>query len=932
MDQRAPSEEQLPGRSDALAAIDAALASVARGRRGILLVEGEAGVGKTTLLRTALTRRPAVVVWATGDEDETDLDHGVVEQLARAAPLDPASRTELLGAIGGDPLAVGAALVGLVDGLSLDPARPLVVVVDDAQWADDASLRALTFGARRLRRDPVLLCIVTRPRPAALPAGLRRLAEDEGTVLILPPLDRSGVRAVAERALGQPVSAAVAERLLEHTRGNPLHLRTLLEELPPDVIMRPGDLPSPRSYSNLVLARLAGAGAEVQALVVAVSVLGDPAPMPTAVRLAAVEDPAAALDMAIELGLLETTTGPDGGLQLAIGHPLARAAVLHDLPAGRRAALQRRAGELVGGTAGLRHRLQGALGPDGQLFADAVAVAGLEAHRGAHSSAASLLRAAVSVAPDDGGRALALLEALDQLLLAGRLADVDSLRAQADALPPSARRSYLQGRLGYVLGPRRAARDHLAAAWDALVGDRGEDDLTGALDEDDRSLAGRVAAMLATAAVDRADGASALAWARRALALAPDQAALSSAGHMLAAGWALTGRFEEGLRELDARCAALGRMQGAAGVDGPAFADAHSARGLLRLWSHDLDGAAADLEASLAAASRAGSFVARESTRAYLAEVRYRQGRWDEAIVLAEVASSIVDDTDQVWMAALPHATASQPRAGRGDPARGHLDAAAAAAEAAGGGVARGLTWVAALEVAACERDLEAALAAGAALSATPRPVDDRIAPWRATYVEALIRAERGEEAAAVARDLTAAAAGPAGTALLRADAARATLALADGRDAGSTTVDDVAEAALADPADAVGPYPRARLELVAGRLWRRRGERRRAATVLRAAAERFAALGARPWLEQTEREIAALGLRPVRSELRRGSGLTPQEQAVAHLVASGLTNREVGAELVVSAKTVEHHLSRIYAKLGVRSRTELARLLPADP
>ena len=80
--------------------------------------------------------------------------------------------------------------------------------------------------------------------------------------------------------------------------------------------------------------------------------------------------------------------------------------------------------------------------------------------------------------------------------------------------------------------------------------------------------------------------------------------------------------------------------------------------------------------------------------------------------------------------------------------------------------------------------------------------------------------------------------------------------------------------------------------------------------------------------MEQVAREITASGLRPARRTVRAGSALTPQEQAVAQLVARGLTNREVGAELVVSAKTVEHHLSRIYSKLGIRSRTELARVV----
>src|SRR5690606_242385 len=151
------------------------------------------------------------------------------------------------------------------------------------------------------------------------------------------------------------------------------------------------------------------------------------------------------------------------------------------------------------------------------------------------------------------------------------------------------------GRLAYVLGPRRSARDHLADAW-AGLGLPADDALEPAdLPAEVRALAGRVAAMLATTSVDRADGDAAIVWARRAIALDPDRAALASGGHMLAAGWALTGRMDEGLAELDVLCAEVARSRRAA----PAVVDAHTARGLLRLWRHDLEAAAEDLEAAL---------------------------------------------------------------------------------------------------------------------------------------------------------------------------------------------------------------------------------------------------------------------------------------------------------------------------------------------
>ena len=121
-------------------------------------------------------------------------------------------------------------------------------------------------------------------------------------------------------------------------------------------------------------------------------------------------------------------------------------------------------------------------------------------------------------------------------------------------------------------------------------------------------------------------------------------------------------------------------------------------------------------------------------------------------------------------------------------------------------------------------------------------------------------------------------------------------------------------------------PFERARLELAAGQWHRRGGARTEAAQLLRAAVERFARLGAATWTARAERELAACGLTPAR---RAGAPmtavLTAQEQVVARLVAAGHSNREVATELIISVKTVEHHLSRVYDKLGVRSRSRLA-------
>lgn len=214
-----PPATALHGRDRPLALLAAVVADARAGRRGVVIVDGAAGMGKTALLHAGLRDERAVVVWAGGDEAEIDVDHGIIDQLVRAAPLDPDVRRDLLPDGGADPLATGSAIVRMVDGLELDPSRPLVVVVDDAQWADLPSLRALAFVARRLRRDHVMLCLAVRTEGLThLPEGLLRLADDEGTRIRLGPLARDDVRRIAEVRGGNPVSARAADRLLEHTR------------------------------------------------------------------------------------------------------------------------------------------------------------------------------------------------------------------------------------------------------------------------------------------------------------------------------------------------------------------------------------------------------------------------------------------------------------------------------------------------------------------------------------------------------------------------------------------------------------------------------------------------------------------------------------------------------------------------------------------
>jgi DNA-binding CsgD family transcriptional regulator len=903
--------DTLVGRAAALERLRQVWDRAASGRRGVVLVVGEAGIGKTSLLRTGLPAA-ATTAWATGDEAEIEVEHGVMEQLVRGSRLAGELREQVLGEVGADPLRVGARIVQVIDQLDLPEGRPLAVVLDDAQWIDVASLQAVAFAGRRLALDPVVLCLASRPDGLGrFPAALRRLIDDDGVRIDLEPLGRDDVQTLVEASIGRPVARSVAQRLHEHTDGNPLHLTTLLEERSPGALLGPGPLPAPRSFTLLVAERLAQATPDAEAFAVAVAILGERAPVQQAAALASLDDPGPALDAAEALGLVRVSADVLGGSTVSVAHPLVRAALLEQLPAGRRAALHRRAGELVGGPSGLRHRLAGTMVDDAELFSQAVASAEREARMGAHGTSASLYQGAAKVAADEAGRSRALLDAVDQLLLAGRLDDARALWAIAGSAPRSPRRDLVAAQLAYIEGPRRAAKELLTQAWNACAG-------PGTAEDPIRS---RIAAMLATVFVDPANGAEAVLGGRRALEADPVGAAQASAAHMYAGAVALEGDYDTGLAALDEWSRHLGPD-----APGPRVLDTYSARGLLRLWTHDLPRAIDDLHAALAASARAGSFVARESVRGYLAEALRRAGRWEEALQVIELTCSIIEDADQGWMAAPASATAASLQAARGaQVAVEHLARAHAAAGEVGGGVAAGLAAVAELEVAVSLSSPERGLAAGTLLESARRPVPERIAPWRANHAELLAADGDVARAATRARELAEDGATP----LVRVDGARAAAVVADRLDdlAGL----DLAEATgAAEAPDVAGPYPVARFELVVGAAWRRRGERRRATTLLEAAGERFRLLGAEPGSARVEVELNASGLRPKRGPRVR-TELTPQEAVVARLVGAGRTNREVAAELVVSTKTVEHHLSRVYAKLGLRSRTELARHLASS-
>ncbi|HEX6312306.1 MAG TPA: AAA family ATPase, partial [Acidimicrobiia bacterium] len=821
------------GRRTELSALTAELERARAGEVRVVLVEGPTGIGKTALVRHFLDAHGLTAVEATGDELESRLAFGVVEQLVAGVADRSALLSNLRSDRSADPLAVGAELLDLVGNLRFDDA--LAVVVDDAQWADAPSMQALTFALRRLQADPILGIVVARD-DAALPEGMRRFVDRErGRRMPVGGLERADlVDLAAVLGIGDLPTRA-ADRLHDHTRGHPLHARTLMEEIPAPML-RSGNasLPAPRSYAVLVLARLAACSRDVRQLVPAAAVLGQYNPLSTVARVAGLDDPLPAVDEAARAGLLvvEASRPP----ALSFRHPLVRAAVYDDLGPARRAELHRRAADVVEGAAALDHRLAAAPAEDATLAAELEADGRRLARAGLAAAAGSRLVAAARVEPAAERRQSLVLDGAELFLGAGEVLDAVLLTDDVAAGAAGARRSYVLGHLAMMGGQVAEAETLLEEAW------RNADD------EDDRRVAALAAGLLAQLASlqDRFD--DAIAWARRGLTASDDPAFTSSSLAVLVGVLAGTGRAEEALATvagIDAHAVPLA----------PGDIDALQGRGCARLWTDDLPGAREDLDAVVRAGREAPATRGALIALGYLAETEYRLGSWDHSVLHADLALSLARDSDQLWLDGFVHAHAVWVLAARGDwELAGDR---AAAARALGEPWALGCVGAASAHLAFCRGDAEQVVAAVQPLLAHPQRAgldEPGVHRWREPYVDALVTLGRLDDALAVldpfeeqatARDRRAS--------LAAIHHARARVAAIRGDARGAHACFDVAlDHARAVPA----PFEHAQVQDAYGRFLRRAGERRAATEHLGAAREVYERLGARPFLERVEREL----------------------------------------------------------------------------
>jgi DNA-binding CsgD family transcriptional regulator len=893
---------ELLGRASEIGAVELLLARIGDGG-GSLLVLGDPGIGKSALVEVA-TRRAADrgmrVLACAGVPGEAHLSFAGLHQLLRpllaeADGLPRGQRDALLTALGlADGVAPAMPLVGLaaLELLAAEAGQaPVLVVAEDVHWLDSSTCEVLAFVCRRLGADPVGL--VGTAREAEL--GDNPLAGAGLAELRLGPLDAAAAAAVLDaRALLDPLAR---ERVLEQAAGNPL----ALVELPVTAGQERGGaavngwIPLTRRLEQAFASRLPGLPAvTVTALLAAGLVAGAPVSV-------------ADLAEAVVAGLAETD-----GQTVRFRHPLVRSAVCEAAGPAARQAMHQALAEVLAGVPDRRvwHQAAASVGPDEEVAAGLEAAAARAFGRGAIAEQAAALAAAAQLSPDPARRGQRLIDAAWAFYDLGRRQMMVRLLDEAEPLDLD-------------------AGDRLRLAWYREV--------AGAAT---RSGARALAALADLADQMRQDGDI-------------DQALLTLENVALRCYW--SNPDERTRQRMTAVAEAVPvadddpRLLYALALCDPA---GHGAAVLARLARHEPGSGTAYQDNLLGYAALAVGACEQAVGFHAAAAAGLRARGW-----LGLLGQALLN---QAWSALLlGHSGLAGPAAAEAErleaeSGRPLWAACARLAQAVLAG-RRGDTTAAAGLTAEAERVLLTAglpqllaliqLARGTAALGAGRHEEayEQLArifdPRDPTYhpnlrawalVDLAEAAASGDHQDAARRhhaELTAEAA-VTGSPLLCVSLAVAAPMLATGDEA-------QAHFDAAFGTDLAGwPLQRARLQLAYGRWLRRHQQAGESRSPLRAARDTFDALGGDAWAERARRELRAAGERSGQAAPRALDLLAPQELQIARMAAEGLSNREIGQQLYLSRRTVRNHLYRIFPKLGITSRAELAAAVGAfsDP
>lgn len=891
---------------------------------GAVVVDGEAGSGKSTLFLAATDAardRCYRILVARPAEPERDLSfvvlrdllEGVFEEAADGLP--PPQRRALEVALlreepSGEPPntgAIAAAFLGTLRTLARE--RPLLVAVDDAQWLDRASLTSLRFAARRLREEPIAFLVTRRlAAPLSTPEGTEHTLPLERTTRVtLGSFSLGAIHALLRSRLGVVLSRPALRKVHETTRGNPFFALEIGRELQALGEARDpaGPLPVPETLRSLLRGRVNRLSKGARQILPAAAALSRPT-----------EEDLEALTGGSVGSAVEEMIGADvlarDGQRLRFTHPLLSAHVYAELSPEDRRKLHRSLLSIVTDPEErARHLALSAEGPSEEIARAMDDAAWLALSRGAPGRAAELDEEAAALTRTDLRDAMwrRRIEGARCHFMAGDTARADStLSALLDQIPAGA----LRAEAVAVLGRNHLFTDDLEGAvrlFAEAIGERWAEPV----------VRGEAEEGLAWALVlARGSAADAARHAERAAAISRDvgdDGALSEALAVQGMSEFLLGN-PDGARRI-AEAASMGRgLEYRRVISHPDWP--HAA---VLAWADQLEGARSLLESLHDRAVERGDESSLPRILFALSHVHLLAGNWDTASSCADEGFELATQVGQ------------QPQVGLLLFSKAVVDShlgvvAASVAESTLEGAARSDVDVVEMvdRVARASRAL--ALGDPAETHRRLGPLIDRmvgagiVEPGAMRFVpddiEALVQLGRLEEA----EDLLSQHEDRA----TRTDRASARAACARCRGLlHSARGDQVAAmesfgVALEQHERVPMPFEKARTLFALGVTQRRAKQKRTARAALSEARDTFARLPAPTWVTATEAELARIGGRASTGEL------TPTERRVAELVAEGRSNKEVAASLFVTVKTVEATLSRVYAKLGVRSRTALAR------
>jgi DNA-binding CsgD family transcriptional regulator len=911
----------LLGRDSEREAVSRLGATARLGVGGTLVLVGEPGVGKTALLEDAVASfQDLQVLRATGLEAERHIPFAGLLQLLRPAlgrldALSPRQAAALSGALAlsdegtgsSDRFAIGAAVMSLLAAYGED--APVAVVIDDLHLLDLPSAEAIVFAARRLAADPVVVLAAVRAGEAdRLVSGL--------PLHHLSGLGDDAAAALVARTSRGPLAPGALEPLLALAAGNPLALLELAGDDLAALAMDPAELPArlPDTVTEAFARRVDRMDEACRtALLVAAVCGGDPLVATRACAALGVE--VGALAEAEDAGLVSATAG-----RIAFRHPLVRAAVYSRAGAPARRAAHRAVADVLPGNDPDRrawHLAEAVWQADAEV-SDIVANAAERARvRTAYSVASGAFERSARLTPDPGLRTERLLHAAETAWSAGMTGRALGLLEAHEREGPTdsgrMRGLTLRGAIAARTGHLRDAREMLISAADLATDPNEETVILADAVHANFYLAG---ARAAVSLAERLANLAPLVTDDRARALG-----------LIATGMARILAGQPGGPD-DLR-AAVPLLQVSPSLD----QDPHrlSLVMLVPLYLRDATDEGRAVRELVEAVRDQAGVGALPAVLFHVARDQATTSAWSEAEANYATGVRLAEETGQVTEQVMSLAGLAwlESRQGREQSCRRHaaevLDARGAAhLHMAGAWVRYALG------------DLELSLGEPARAVGHLRELVDLLEVHEladadlvpaAELVDALLRLGEVSEAGAIATSYEHVAREK-GQPWALARSARARGLLAD-----DATAPRLFETALESHAATLDRFETARTRLAYGERLRRSARRLHAREQLRAALDDFEDLGAGRWAERAAGELAATGETVFRRGADPRSSLTPQELQVSMLLVEGRTTREAAAALFLGPKTVEYHLRKVYTKLGIGSRSELADLLSGpDP